>query len=425
MPADKKSFHIFYGWWIVGSCFLIAFYTAGVIGYSFTAFFEPIADEFGWSYTQVSLASSVRGLEMGLFAPLIGALVDRFGSRQIMFLGAILIGLGLLALSRVQSLGAFYASFVLIASGLSTCSNTAMIAAVAKWFRRKIGLAIGAMICGYGFSGFMVPVVVRLIDVYGWRLTLVILGFGTFVLVLPLTLLVRRGPERYGQLPDGDSVDSITEEKASISHQSVADRSVSSRQALASRAFWHIATSLSLQHLVASSVITHVMPYLSSIGVTRAVSSLSATGIPLMSIFGRLGFGWLGDKMSKKRLTAVGFGMLSVSLLLFGILAGGQFWLLAPFLVLFGIGFGGTNTMRAILPREYFGAKNFGTILGFMMGVATLGSIIGAPLAGFVFDRLGSYQPVWFTYATLVIVSLIMIATTPPLKVEGRSDLSS
>ena len=417
MPSDKKKFHVFYGWWIVSSCFLIALYTAGVIGYSFTAFFEPIADEFGWSYTQVSLASSVRGLEMGLFAPLIGALVDRFGSRQILFLGAILLGLGLLWLSRVQSLGAFYASFILIASGLSTCSNTAMIAAVAKWFRRKIGLAIGAMICGYGFSGFMVPVVVRLIDVYGWRLALVILGFGMFVLVLPLTLLVKREPEMYGQLPDGDS-DSITEEKKSISHVNVVDRSISSREALGSHTFWYIAISFSLQHMVASAVITHVMPYLSSIDISRAVSGLIATGIPLMSIFGRLGFGWLGDKMSKKRLTAIGFGMLSTGLLLFGILAWGQFWLLVPFLILFGIGFGGTNTMRAILPREYFGAKNFGTILGFLMGVGTLGSIIGAPLAGFVFDRLGSYQPIWFTYAILAIVSLIIIATMPPLKVE-------
>ena len=126
-------------------------------------FFEPIASEFGWSYAQISLASSLRGLEMGLFAPIIGALVDRLGSRRIMFLGAILIGLGLLALSRVNSLGMFYAAFVLVASGLSTCSNTAMVAAVAKWFRRKVGLAIGMMICGYGFSGFMVPVVVRLI----------------------------------------------------------------------------------------------------------------------------------------------------------------------------------------------------------------------------------------------------------------------
>ena len=418
MPSDKKRFHVFYGWWIVGSCFLIALYTAGVIGYSFTAFFEPIADEFGWSYTQVSLASSVRGLEMGLFAPLIGALVDRFGSRQILFLGAILLGLGLLWLSRVQSLGAFYASFILIASGLSTCSNTAMIAAVAKWFRRKIGIAIGAMICGYGFSGFMVPVVVRLIDVYGWRLALVILGFGMFVLVLPLTLLVKREPEMYGQLPDGDS-DSITEEKKNSSHVNVVDRSISSREVLASHTFWYIAISLSLQHMVASSVITHVMPYLSSIDISRAVSGLIATGIPLMSIFGRLGFGWLGDKMSKKRLTAFGFGMLSTGLLLFGILAWGQFWLLIPFLILFGIGFGGTNTMRAILPREYFGAKNFGTILGFLMGVGTLGSIIGAPLAGFVFDRLGSYQPIWFAYAILAIVSLIIIATTPSLKVEG------
>lgn len=420
MSPARKRFHIFYGWWIVGACFLVALYTAGVIGYSFTAFFEPIANEFGWSYTQISLASSLRGLEMGLFAPLIGAMVDRFGSRRIMFLGAILIGLGLISLSRVNSLGMFYASFVLVASGLSTCSNTAMVAAVVKWFRRKVGLAIGMMICGYGFSGFMVPVVVRLIDGLGWRMALVILGFGVFVLVLPLTLLVRRQPEMYGYLPDGDTTSSHSPGSTGISPVTVVDVSISPREVIRSRTFWHIAVSLSLQHMVASSIITHVMPYLSSVGVTRAVSGLVATGIPLISIFGRLGFGWLGDKMPKRQLTAIGFGLISLGLLLFGLVAEGQFWLLVPFVIPFGIGFGGTNTMRAVMSREYFGAKNFGTILGFIMGVGTIGSIIGAPLAGFVFDRLGSYQPVWFTYSILAVLSLLMVATTPPLKAKSK-----
>ncbi len=424
MPSGRNPFRIFYGWWIVIACFMVALYTAGVIGYSFTAFFEPIASEFGWSYAQISLASSLRGLEMGLFAPLIGALVDRFGSRRIMFLGAILIGLGLLSLSRIKSLGMFYASFILVASGLSTCSNTAMVAAVAKWFHRKVGLAIGIMICGYGSSGIMVPVVVRLIDSFGWRTALIILGSGVFVVVLPLTLLVRKQPEMYGYLPDGDTVSSHSVDSDGASPVAVVDVSISPREAIRSRTFWFVALSLSLQHMVASSIITHVMPYLSSVGVARTVSSLVATGIPLISIFGRLGFGWLGDKMSKRRLTAFGFALLSLGLLLFGLVAEGHFWLLALFLVPFAIGFGGTNTMRAVLSREYFGAKNFGTILGFVMGVGTVGSIIGAPLAGFVFDRLGSYQPVWFAYSGLAVLSLLMISVTPPLRVKSRDGVT-
>ena len=108
---------IFYGWWIVGACFLIMFYVAGVIFYGFTAFFEPIRREFGWSYAQISFAASLRGLEMGIFAPIVGFLVDRLGSRRLILLGTIVVGFGLILLSQTQSLVMFYCSFLLIAFG--------------------------------------------------------------------------------------------------------------------------------------------------------------------------------------------------------------------------------------------------------------------------------------------------------------------
>lgn len=72
----------------------MALYTAGAIGYSFTGFIEPIAKEFGWSYANISFASSLRGVEQGLFAPVIGYLVDRFGAKPILFIGGIIAGLG-------------------------------------------------------------------------------------------------------------------------------------------------------------------------------------------------------------------------------------------------------------------------------------------------------------------------------------------
>ena len=74
MPLNWKPSSVFYGWWIVGACFLISLYVGGVIFFGFTAFFEPIANEFGWSYTQISLAASLRGLEIGLLAPIFGVL---------------------------------------------------------------------------------------------------------------------------------------------------------------------------------------------------------------------------------------------------------------------------------------------------------------------------------------------------------------
>jgi len=197
-------FKVFYGWWIVAACFAVALYVGGAVVYGFTAVFEPIASEFGWSYTQISLAASLRGLEMGLMAPLVGLLVDRWGPRRLTFAGAGLVGIGLMLLSQVNSLPMFYGTFGLVAIGTSACTSTVLMAAVANWFRRRVGIATGITASGFGASGLLVPVVTHLIDACGWRTAMVILGLEMLVVGLPLSLVLRHQPESYGYLPDGD-----------------------------------------------------------------------------------------------------------------------------------------------------------------------------------------------------------------------------
>jgi OFA family oxalate/formate antiporter-like MFS transporter len=410
---DWKPRRIFYGWWIVGACFFISLYVGGVVFYGFTTLIEPLADEFGWSYTTISFAASLRGMEMGILAPFVGILVDRWGPRRLLFGGVIITSLGLMLLSRTTSLGTFYGAFVLMAIGMSTCSSTVLMTAVANWFRRKIGIATGIMICGYGFSGLLIPAIVNLIDMYEWRMTLVFLTIGLLALCLPLSLLVRHKPEQYGYLPDGEMSNIAISNDLNKAQTVEAD--VGAKQAVKSRTFWHIALALMCQFIILSAVITHVMPYLTSIGFTRAIAGLVAAGIPLASIAGRLGLGWLGDKVDKRRVAAGAFAMMSLSLLCFGFISAGDTWLLVPFLIIFGIGYGGNNTLRASLIREFFGRSRFGTIHGFTVGIMALGTIAGPPLAGWVFDKWGSYQPIWFVFAGLAVVALLAVVTTPPV----------
>ena len=405
---------MFYGWWIVVACFFISLYVGGVVFYGFTTLIEPLADDFGWSYTQISFAASLRGMEMGILAPLVGMLVDRWGPRRLLFGGLIITSLGLMLLSRTTSLGMFYGAFVLMAIGMSTCSSTVLMTAVANWFRRKIGIATGIMICGYGFSGLLIPVIVNLIDTYEWRMTLALLTIGLLAICLPLSLLVRHKPEQYGYQPDGEAENTVILNN-SLAKAKVDEVNVGTKQAVKSRTFWHIALALMCQFIILSAVITHVMPYLSSIGFTRAISGLMAAGIPLASIGGRLGLGWLGDKVDKRRVAAGAFALMCGGLLCFGFISAGDTWLLVTFLILFGIGYGGNNTLRASLIREFFGRKNFGAIHGLMIGVMALGSIAGPPLAGYVFDNWGSYQPIWFVFAGLAIAALLSVITTPPV----------
>jgi MFS family permease len=186
---------IFYGWWIVFACFLLGFYISGAVVAGFTAFFEPIAEEFGWSYTQISVVGSIRGLEVGILAPIVGFLVDRFGPRKLIFCGSLTIGFGLILASWTYSLPMFYGAFILIALGMSACTATVLMTAVVNWFRRDLGKALGLMASGFGVGGILVLFIVRLIDLYHWRTTFVILGLGMWLLGIPLSLLVRHRPE--------------------------------------------------------------------------------------------------------------------------------------------------------------------------------------------------------------------------------------
>jgi len=406
---------MFYGWWIVAASFFIALYVGGVILYGFTAIFEPIANEMGWSYTQVSFAASLRGMEIGLLAPLFGILTDRWGPRRLIFSGGVITAVGLILLSRTTSLGTFYGAFVLIAIGMSSCSMTVLITAVANWFRRKMGIASGIAVAGFGAGGLLIPVIVRLIEMYEWRRTITILALGMLAIVLPLSLLLRHKPEQYGYLPDGQVESPVTPNNGPSLPQAI-EVDTKARQALKSSTFWHLALAFICHTMLVSATVTHIMPYLSSIGIARARSSLIATIMPLMSIGGRIGLGWLGDKLNIRRIAMGAFAIMSLGMLCFGYASIAGTWLLVPFLLLFGIGYGGTNVLRASLSREYFGRANFGTIFGLIMGISMLGSIAGPPLAGWVYDNWSSYQGIWFVFAGLAVAALIALLTIPAAK---------
>jgi predicted MFS family arabinose efflux permease len=86
---ESEAPHSVLRWWVVGACFFISLYTGGAILLGFTAVFEPMVEEFGLSYAQVSLAASLLGLKISLFTPLVGLLADRWVPRRLLFVGAI------------------------------------------------------------------------------------------------------------------------------------------------------------------------------------------------------------------------------------------------------------------------------------------------------------------------------------------------
>jgi MFS family permease len=394
---------IFYGWWIVLACFIIGLYVAGITFYGFTAFVEPLIEEFGWSYTQVSFAASLRGLEMGAFAPLIGLIVDRLGSRKVIFGGVITVAFGLFLLSSTRSLAMFYAAFLLLAFGAGGCTSVVTMAVVANWFDKNVGKALGVMASGFGASGLMVPIIVWLIAAYQWRSTLMILGLGALALGIPLSFVIRNKPEPYGHLPDEKVTGGSTRKEEIRSPKD----SIRFRQVLKSRSFLFLNLTEAIRMMAVSTLVTHVMPYFSSVGISRSKAGLVAGAIPLFSIIGRLALGWLGDVFQKRYVMALAFGLMSVGMLIFCYVQ--MEWMILLFLLLFPPSFGGTMVLRGSILREYFGRDSLGKMLGIVMGSASLGGIVGPTLAGWVFDVWGSYRFIWVAFSVFTAITITMV----------------
>lgn len=415
---------IFYGWYIVFASFMLGFYVAGAVFYSFTAFIDPLVKEFGWSYTQISLASSLRGLEMGIFAPVIGILVDRYGSRVMILIGMVVMGLSLVLLSVVNSLIMFYACFLLLALGAGGCTSVVIMAAVANWFQRRVGLALGIAVCGMGASGLMIPVVVELIAVYGWRSTYLILGLGAWGLGLPLALLIRNRPEDYGLEIDGGPKTTAASSGGTIEvegPETIQESSInfSYIRALKNRSFMLIVASEAIRVMIVGTVVMHVMPYLASLHIPRSTAGFVAAGIPLFSMIGRSGFGWLGDLHDKRRIMALTFAMMIVGLVLFAYLKAS--WFIPLFLLTFAPGYGGGMIMRGAMIQEYYGRASFGKMVGLSMGVASVAGIVGPTLGGWVFDTLGSYVLLWLGFIGLSFVGLWLVLLIRPEEAWTRS----
>ena len=406
---------IFYGWWIVLATSLIHFWGAGTFFYSFTAFFNPLVQEFGWSYAATSLAASIRSLEGGIASPLVGLATDRFGARRLLLLGSVLTGAGFVLFSQIRSLWGFYLVFVFLSVSSSLLFPVPGWTAVAGWFLRKRGTAIGILSAAIGLGGGLIYAVNALISAWGWRTTLVAIGIGMWVIGIPCSLIVRHRPEPYGLAPDGEKQTTLAPGSADRSavNATEPDEGFSLRKAVKTKSFWGIALAVTVSAASVHAVTVHVMPYLISVEFSREKASLAASFLVFVSIAGRFGLGWFSTQVDSRYLLALGIGLQALGLL-FLAWARNLGWV-AAFIICFGPGYGGVITLRLTLQAEYFGRRAFGAIQGTFMAIMIIGTMSFPLLTGMCYDLYGDYRPAWFMMAAanLAIVPLALKIKPP------------
>jgi MFS family permease len=199
MEGDSKApRRLFYGWYMVGAGSLLQFLQSSLMTQSFGAYVAVLQAERGWSKTALSGAAALMQFESAILGPLLGWVIDRFGPQGIVRIGICVFGCGLMILSRTDTLGTFYAAFLVVALGSSLCGFFPLNVALINWFERWRARALSSMSIGLALGGISVPAVAWSLQAFGWRATAFASGLIAVAIGLPLAMVIKRRPEDHG-----------------------------------------------------------------------------------------------------------------------------------------------------------------------------------------------------------------------------------
>lgn len=406
--SAAQNGRLYYGWIVVGALALAITGGYGILTYAFTVFVKPMSAELGWTVGQLTGAFSLSGLVSVVFAPILGRLLDRHGSRVIMSAGTIAAALLLLAWSSVTRLTMFYGIIFLLAGTSITVLYPPAFWTVSNWFSRKRRRVLTLLTFTGGFAAIIfTPLTQALITSYGWRETLVIYAGFLLAVNLPLlAILLRRRPADIGLAIDGsarqDTANGETDEALQLRHVTLA-------MAIRHDGFWWLTAAFTLNSIVITFMVIHFVPFL----IERQYTATFAAGmyglIGVASLPGRLIFTPLGDHIPP--------GWISVFIFLaqtgaFLVLATGQGDLaVVLFLLLFSAGYGAISPTNAALIADLFGIRHFGTISGTISMVSDATTAIVLAALAILRDRWGSYTQLIWVLVALSMLSVICMIT--------------
>lgn len=417
--TEKRRPRIFYGWWLLGGGTVLLAMQGAFMTYGLNAFFLPLATTLGTSRGALSAAFSFTRLENAVLGPLGGYLIDRYGPRTMMFIGFTLFGLGFMLFSRVESLLGFYMVFPLIVLGASWSGFLPVVTAVSNWFSRRRGFATGVASAGVNVGGVLVAAVALAIGFYGWRTTAFAIAIMIWLLGYPLAAMIRHRPQPYGYLPDGDDPEGRivssddgssvqgAEDDGSILPSTYESPDFTPMQAVKTSAFWIISACHGLSVLIIGMVTIHEIPLLVDAGISYETAASVLAFMTGVAVVGRVSGGYLGDRLGMKPVLITCFFLMSSGVLVLATATTVPQAMV--FAVLYGLGYGARAPILIALRAEYFGARNFATIMGLSQPVMMIGAFSGPIIAGYAYDAQGSYLMVFTVISGINMMGALLV----------------
>ncbi len=355
-------------WVVVAAAFAAMFASFG-IAYSFGAFLEPMAEEFGTGRGATSTFFALTSLTYFGLGALSGVAVDRYGPRRVLLAGGIALGAGLAATSQAGELWIGLVTYGLGVGIGVACAYVPMVAVVSGWFERRRTLAIGVAVTGIGLGTLTVaPLAAALIDEVGWRNTHLLLGVAGAAVLVICALVVTRPPVQPGPA------------------------ALTLGEAVRNRDYRRLYVASGLLCVPLFVPFVHLPGYAEQAGADRVAAAALVGVIGAASTAGRLVLGVVAARTGALRAFRWCFLTMGASFALWGL--DGGYGVLVVFAVVLGIGYGGFVAIGPAVVAERFGTTRLGGLLGVLYTSAGIGSAVGAPLAGAAVDATGSYVPV-------------------------------
>ena len=358
-------------------------------------FIQPMGREFAWGRDVFGLALALQNLLWGLGQPIAGAIADRFGIMRVMIVGALLYAGGLLLMRySTTPLSLDLGAGVVIGFGLSGCSFNLVLSAFSKLLPpEKRGLALGAGTAAGSFGQFLfAPFGVAMIDNFGWQAALTVFAF-LMLLIVPLSLALAT--------PSSETpVSNVPAAKEQSFKTALAE-------AFGHRSYVLLVLGFFTCGFQLAFITVHLPAYLADRGVTAQTGGWVVAAIGLFNIIGSLSVGVLQNKFPKRYILSVLYLTRALSILAF---------ISFPITTFSAIMFGavtGLSWLSTVPPTSalvalMFGTRWFATLYGFAFVSHQVGGFLGVWLGGVVFERFGSYTPIWWLSIFFGVMSALI-----------------
>jgi MFS family permease len=346
---------------------------------------KTMTAELGWSRSAFASGATVRILAMTAMLPVAGQLVDRFGARSVLTTGALTIGLCVLAISQVASLGQFLVVSAIMGPGQACVGAVAASALVLRLFRRHRGLVIGLLNGGDNvLTAMLPPATTALLATSGWRSTLVVLGV-TYLGLAAVTFAALRRDDGRERAPDGTGRHGW--------------RDLPWRDPR----LWVLCVLYAAIYAWITSIQLHFHAFQTDRGLDPALASRLLSLYLLVGAVGAPLFGWIAERTSARTALVMVTGGLTLSVAI--VLRAESTPALFAWAVFHGLVNSGVVALLALVLHECFGGARIGQLLGVAMVGCMLATMLGNQASAWAFDHLRTYLPAWRAYEGLMAIA--------------------